>query len=42
MAAPEALAQADEEKRIDEALLVVNQHAHSIVGSRQAEQEAWV
>jgi hypothetical protein len=29
------------EKRIGEALMVVNQHAHNIVGSRQAEQEAW-
>jgi hypothetical protein len=37
----EALAQADEEKRIGEALVVVNQHAHSIVDSRHAEQEAW-
>jgi hypothetical protein len=41
MAATEALVQADKEKRIDEALVVVNQRAHNIVGSRHAEQEAW-
>jgi hypothetical protein len=41
VAATEALAQVDEEKRISEALLVVNQRAHNIVGSYQAEQEAW-
>jgi hypothetical protein len=36
-----ALAQDDKEKRIGEALLVVNQRTHSVVGSRHAEQEAW-
>jgi hypothetical protein len=41
VATTEALMQADEEKRIGEALVVVNQRAHSIVGSRHAEQEAW-
>jgi hypothetical protein len=41
MAAIEALVQADEEKRVGEALVVVNQCARSVVGSRQAEQEAW-
>jgi hypothetical protein len=41
MAATEALMQADKEKRIGEALVVVNQRAHSIVGSHQAEQDAW-
>jgi hypothetical protein len=41
VAATEALAQVDEEKRISEVLLVINQRAHSIVGSHQAEQEAW-
>jgi hypothetical protein len=34
VAATEELAQADEEKRIGEALLVVNQHPHNVVGSR--------
>jgi hypothetical protein len=42
VAATEALMQADEEKRIGEALVVINQRAHSIVGSCHAEQEAWV
>jgi hypothetical protein len=37
----EALMQADKEKRIGEALVVVNQRAHNVVGSRHAEQEAW-
>jgi hypothetical protein len=41
VAATEALVQADEEKRVGEALLVVNQRTRSIVGSRQADQEAW-
>jgi hypothetical protein len=41
VAATEALALADKEKRVDEALLVVNQHARSIIDSRQANQEAW-
>jgi ABC-type sulfate transport system substrate-binding protein len=41
VAATEALVRAYKEKRIGEALEVVNQRAHSIVGSRQAEQEAW-
>jgi hypothetical protein len=41
VAATEALVQADEEKRVGEALLVVNQRVSSVVGSRQAEQEAW-
>jgi hypothetical protein len=41
VAAIEALVQADEEKRVGEALLVVNQRTRSIVGSRQADQEAW-
>jgi hypothetical protein len=41
VAATEALVQADEEKRVGEALLVVNQRARSVVGSRQADQEAW-
>jgi hypothetical protein len=39
--ATEALVQADEEKRVGEALLVVNQRTRNIVGSRQADQEAW-
>jgi ATP/maltotriose-dependent transcriptional regulator MalT len=42
VAATEALMQADEEKRIGEALVAVNQHAHNFVGSCHAEQEAWV
>jgi hypothetical protein len=42
VAATEALVQAGEEKRIGDALVVVNQRKHSVVGSRQAEQEAWV
>jgi hypothetical protein len=37
MAATEALVQADEEKRIGEALVVINQRAHNVAGSRQAE-----
>jgi hypothetical protein len=41
VAATEALVQADEEKRIGEALVVVNQRAHCVVGSHHAEQEAW-
>jgi hypothetical protein len=41
VAATEALALADEEKRVGEALLVVNRRARSVVGSRQADQEAW-
>jgi hypothetical protein len=41
VAATEAVVQAEEEKRVGEALLVVNRHARSIVGSRQAEEEAW-
>jgi ATP/maltotriose-dependent transcriptional regulator MalT len=41
VAATEALVQADEEKRIGEALVVVNQRAPSVVGSRHAKQEAW-
>jgi pyrimidine deaminase RibD-like protein len=41
VAAAEVLVQADEKKRIGEALVVVNQRTHSIVGSRHAEQEAW-
>jgi hypothetical protein len=41
VAVTKALVQADEEKRIGEALVVVNQRAHNVVGSRQAEQEAW-
>jgi hypothetical protein len=41
VAATEALVQADEEKRFDEALLVVNQRARIVVGSRQAKQEEW-
>jgi hypothetical protein len=41
VAATEALVQADEEKRVGEALLVVNLRACIIVGSRQADQEAW-
>jgi hypothetical protein len=41
VAATEALVQADEEKRVGEALVVVNQRARSVVDSRQAEQEAW-
>jgi hypothetical protein len=32
--------QAEEEKRVGESLLVVNRCACSIVGSRQAEEEA--
>jgi hypothetical protein len=41
VAATEALALADEEKRVGEALLVINRRARSAVGSRQADQEAW-
>jgi hypothetical protein len=41
MAATEALVQADEERRVSEALLVVNQRARNVVDSRQADQEAW-
>jgi hypothetical protein len=36
----EALVQANEEKRVGETLVVVNQRTRSVVGSRQAEQEA--
>jgi hypothetical protein len=39
MAATEALVQADEEKRVSEALLVINRRACSVIGSRQADQE---
>jgi hypothetical protein len=42
VAATEALVQADKEKRVGKALLVVNQRAHNVVGSCQADQEAWV
>jgi hypothetical protein len=41
LAATEALGQADEEMKIGEALAVVNQCARTVVGSQQAEQEAW-
>jgi hypothetical protein len=41
VAVTEVLVQADEEKRVGEALLVINQHARSVVGSCQADQEAW-
>jgi hypothetical protein len=41
VAAMEALAQADEEKRIDEALVLVNQRTRSVIDSRHAEQVAW-
>jgi hypothetical protein len=41
VASTKALALANEEKRVGEALLVVNRHARSAVGSRQADQEAW-
>jgi hypothetical protein len=41
VAATKALVQADEEKRIGEVLVIVNQRVHNVVGSRQAEQEAW-
>jgi hypothetical protein len=41
VAATEALVQADEEKRVGEVLVVINQRACSIVGSRQAEREVW-
>jgi hypothetical protein len=41
VAATEALMQAEEEKRIGEVLVIVNQRVHNVVGSRQAEQEAW-
>jgi hypothetical protein len=34
VAATEAVVQAEEEKRVGEALLVVNRHARSIVGSQ--------
>jgi hypothetical protein len=37
VAATGALVQADEEKRVGEALLIVNQRARSVVGSRQAD-----
>jgi hypothetical protein len=37
----EALVQVDEEKRVGEALVVINQRARNVVGSRQAEQEVW-
>jgi hypothetical protein len=42
VAVTEALALADKEKRVNEALLVINQHARSVIDSRQANQEAWV
>jgi hypothetical protein len=38
VAATEALVQVDKEKRISEALVVVNQRAHNVIGYRQAEQ----
>jgi hypothetical protein len=41
VAATEAIVQAEEEKRVGEVLLVVNQCKHNIVGLRQAEEEAW-
>jgi hypothetical protein len=41
VAATEALVQADKENRIGEALVLVNQRAHSVVSSRHAGQEAW-
>jgi hypothetical protein len=41
VAATEAVVQVEEEKRVGEALLVVNRRAHSVVGSRQAEEETW-
>jgi hypothetical protein len=40
VAATEAVVQAEEEKRIGEALLVINRHARSIVGSRRADEKA--
>jgi hypothetical protein len=40
VAATEALVQAEEEKRVGDTLVVVNQCACSVIGSRQAEQEA--
>jgi hypothetical protein len=36
-----AVTQAEEEKRVDEALRVVNGRACTVVGSRQTEEEAW-
>jgi hypothetical protein len=41
VAAMEAVVQAEEEKRVSEVLLVINRRARSIVGSWQAEGEAW-
>jgi hypothetical protein len=41
VAATEAVVQAEEEKRVGEVLLVINRRTHNIVGSRQAEEEAW-
>jgi hypothetical protein len=41
VAATEPIVQVEEEKRIGEALLVVNRRARSIAGSRQAEEKAW-
>jgi hypothetical protein len=42
MAATEEVMQAEEEKRVGEAPRVVNGRTRTIVGSRQAEEEAWV
>jgi hypothetical protein len=41
MAATEAMVQAEEDKRFSEALQVVNCRSRTVVGSRQAEEEAW-
>jgi hypothetical protein len=41
MAATEAVVQAEEDKRFSEALQVVNCRPRTVVGSRQAEEEAW-
>jgi hypothetical protein len=41
VAAMEAVVQAEEEKRVGEALMVINRRTRSIVGSRQVEGEAW-
>jgi hypothetical protein len=41
VAATEVVAQAEEEKRVGEALQVVNGRTRTVVGSRQTEEEAW-
>jgi hypothetical protein len=41
VATTKAVVQVEEEKRVGEALLVVNQCIRSVVGSRQTEEETW-